>query len=129
MADEVESFLGTIGNEQRQRDARLLVALMSEVTGEPAAMWGGSVIGFGSRHYKYESGREGDVPAIGFAPRKAQTALYLTGYLESYEDLLARLGPHTHGKGCLYVKRVDQADQQALREIVARSYETAAVIE
>ncbi|WP_240670109.1 DUF1801 domain-containing protein [Actinoplanes solisilvae] len=128
MADDVEIFLGTITHEQRQSDARLLVALMTEVTGQPPAMWSGGIIGFGSRHYKYESGREGDTPAIGFAPRKGQTVLYLTGYLDAYEDLLKRLGPHTNGKGCLYVKRVDQADQQALREIVARSYETAAVI-
>ena len=65
--------------------------------------------------------------AVGFSPRKAQTVLYLTGSLDAYEDLLERLGPHTHGKGCLYIKHVDQADQQALREIVARSYEAAAV--
>ena len=125
MADDVEVFLSTIGDEQRQRDARLLVRLMGEVTGEPPAMWGGGIVGFGSRHYRYESGREGDVAAIGFAPRKAQTVLYLTGYLQTYADLLERLGPHAHGKGCLYLKRVDQADQQALRDIVARSYAAA----
>ena len=125
MDDDVAKFLDSVGDEQRQRDARLLVALMGEVTGQPAAMWGSSIIGFGSRHYKYESGREGDVAAIGFSPRKAQTVLYLTGYLEAYADLLERLGPHTHGKGCLYLKRVDQADQPALREIIARSFATA----
>lgn len=123
--DDVAKFLDSVADEQRQRDARLLVALMGEVTGEPAAMWGSSIIGFGSRHYRYESGREGDVAAIGFSPRKAQTVLYLTGHLEAYADLLERLGPHTHGKGCLYLKRVDQADQPALREIIARSFATA----
>lgn len=125
--DDVEAFLNTIDNEQRRSDARLLVGLMGEVTGEPATMWGSSIIGFGSRHYKYESGREGDVAAVGFAPRKAQTVLYLTGYLDAYGDLLERLGPHTMGKGCLYVKRVDKADQSALREMIARSYEAAKV--
>ncbi|WP_308120761.1 DUF1801 domain-containing protein [Paractinoplanes bogorensis] len=124
--EAVEAFLATIGDEQRQRDARLLVALMGEVTGEPPAMWGTSIVGFGSRHYKYESGREGDVAAIGFAPRKAQTVLYLTGDLAAYGKMLELLGPHTLGKGCLYVKRVDQADQAALREIIARSFAAAA---
>ncbi|MBU2662552.1 DUF1801 domain-containing protein [Actinoplanes bogorensis] len=99
---------------------------MGEVTGEPPAMWGTSIVGFGSRHYKYESGREGDVAAIGFAPRKAQTVLYLTGDLAAYGKMLELLGPHTLGKGCLYVKRVDQADQAALREIIARSFAAAA---
>ncbi|WP_250005887.1 DUF1801 domain-containing protein [Actinoplanes sp. M2I2] len=124
---DVEVFLETIADEQRRRDARLLVDLMAEVTGAAPAMWGGGIVGFGSRHYRYESGREGDVAAVGFAPRKAQTVLYLTGYLDSYADLLDRLGPHTHGKGCLYVKRVDRADQAALREIVARSYQAAGI--
>jgi hypothetical protein len=123
--DDVAKFLDGVGDAQRQRDARLLVGLMGEVTGEPAAMWGGGIIGFGARHYKYESGREGDVAAIGFSPRKAQTVLYLTGDLDGYADQLGRLGPHSLGKGCLYIKRVDQADQAALREIVARSFDEA----
>ncbi|MFF5081299.1 DUF1801 domain-containing protein [Actinoplanes sp. NPDC000266] len=122
---DVATFLDTIDDDQRQRDARLLVALMAEVTGEPPAMWGSAIIGFGSRHYRYDSGREGDVAAIGFSPRKGQTSIYLTGYLEAYEDLLEKLGPHKTGKGCLYLKRVDQADQESLRQIVARSYEQA----
>ncbi|GAA0454927.1 hypothetical protein Ade02nite_03470 [Paractinoplanes deccanensis] len=122
---DVETFLATIDDERRQRDARLLVELMTEVTGEQPAMWGSAIVGFGARHYRYESGREGDVAAIGFSPRKAQTTLYLTGYMESYADLLERLGPHKTGKGCLYLKRVDQADQKVLRDIVARSFEQA----
>ncbi|WP_307834139.1 DUF1801 domain-containing protein [Paractinoplanes lichenicola] len=123
--DDVEAFLTAIGDEQRRGDARLLVALMGEVTGEPPAMWGSSIIGFGSRHYRYDSGREGDVAAIGFSPRKAQTVLYLTGDLTAYGEMFARLGPHTLGKGCLYLKRVDRADQAALRSIIELSYETA----
>jgi hypothetical protein len=78
-----------------------------------------------ARHYRYPSGREGDTTAVGFSPRKAQTVLYLTGDMELYADLLARLGQHTTGKGCLYLKRVDQAVPQALRDIVDRSYRTA----
>ena len=123
---DVDAFVGTIDNEQRQRDARLLVDLMCEVTGERPVLWGTSIIGFGSRHYRYASGREGDTPAVGFSPRKAQSVLYLTGDLDGYADLLARLGQHETGKGCLYLKRVDQADQQALREIVDRSFRAAA---
>jgi Domain of unknown function (DU1801) len=120
------AFLGTIADEQRRKDAHLLVDLMREVTGQPPVLWGRSIIGFGSRHYRYDSGHEGDTAAVGFAPRKAQSVLYLTGDLGGYEELLARLGPHTTGKGCLYLKRVDQADQQALRDIVDRSYRAAA---
>jgi hypothetical protein len=122
---DVTAFVDAIADEQRQRDARLLVDLMREVTGQPPVMWGASIIGFGSRHYRYASGHEGDTAAIGFSPRKAQTVLYLTGPLDEYQDLLDRLGKHTTGKGCLYLKRVEQADAQALRDIVARSYRTA----
>lgn len=125
MTDKVDTFLDTVADEQRRTDARFLVDLMGEVTSQPAVLWGTSIIGFGSRHYRYESGREGDVAAVGFAPRKAQTVLYLTGQLDDYADLLARLGPHQTGKGCLYLKRVDQADPSALREIVARSFAAA----
>jgi len=122
---DVDAFLGTITDEQRQDDARLLVGLMRDVTGQPPVLWGKSIIGFGSRHYRYESGREGDTVAVGFSPRKAQTVLYLTGGMDLYEDLLAQLGQHKTGQGCLYLKRVDQADPPALRAIVDRAYRTA----
>ncbi len=120
--DDVGAFLRAIAVEQRRSDAYLLVDLMREVTGQPPVMWGTSIIGFGSRHYRYPSGREGDIAAVGFSPRKAQTVLYLTGGIELYDDLLARLGQHTTGKGCLYIKRVNQADPQALRDLIDRSY-------
>ena len=122
---DVGAFIAGIGDEQRRRDAELLVEVMSEVTGEPAVLWGPSIVGFGSRHYRYASGREGDVAAVGFSPRAAQTSLYLSGTLEEYASALERLGPHKLGKGCLYLKRVDQADAGALREIVAQSYRIA----
>jgi hypothetical protein len=122
---DVGAFLDAVADEQRRRGARLLLELMREVTGQPAVLWGTSIIGFGSRHYRYRSGREGDTPAVSFSPRKAQTVLYLTGGLATYEDLLTRLGPYQTGQGCLYLKRVDQAGAQALREIVARSYRAA----
>ncbi len=122
---DVRAFIDTVADDQRRRDAQLLVDLMSEVTRQPAVMWGTSIVGFGSRHYRYESGREGDIAAVCFSPRKAQTVLYVTGGLELYDDLLAQLGPHQTGKGCIYLKRVDQVDPGALREIVARSYRAA----
>ena len=122
---DVRAFLDSIRDEQRRRDADLLVDLMSEVTGEPAVLWGSSIIGFGSHHYRHDSGREGDVPAVSFAPRKAQTVLYLTGGLEQLADLLPRLGRHQTGKGCLYLKKVDAADPDALREAIVRSVRAA----
>jgi len=122
---DVGAFLDAVADEQRRRDARLLLDLMREVTGQPAVLWGTSIIGFGSRHYRYRSGREGDTAAVSFSPRKAQTVLYLTGGLAEYEDLLARLGPYQTGQACLYLRRVDQADTQTLREIVDRSYRAA----
>jgi len=127
VADSSNKTIATDGvaDDQRRRDAELLLGLMREVTGQPPVLWGTSIIGFGSRHYRYPSGREGDIAAVSFSPRKAQTVLYLTGAPDEYEELLARLGPYWAGKGCLYLKRVDQADTEALRDIVARSYRTA----
>ncbi len=122
----VGAFLAAVPDERRRRDAQLLVELFAKVTGESPVLWGTSIVGFGSRHYRYDSGREGDVPALSFSPRKAQTVLYLTGALADYEDLLSRLGPYQTGKGCLYLKHVDQVDIAALKEIAGRSYRAAA---
>ena len=122
---DVGAFLAGIADEQRRRDAISLAGLMREVTGQPAVLWGSAIVGFGAFHYRYPTGREGDAPAVAFSPRKAQTVLYLSGGMEQYADLLDRLGPHTTGKACLYVKRVDQADATALREIITLSYRLA----
>ena len=119
---DVGEFVEGVADERRRGEARRLVALMAEVTGEPAVMWGRAIVGFGSRHYRYESGREGDIAAVSFSPRTAQTVRYLTGGVDAYQDLLDRLGPHTTGKGCLYIKRVDAVDDAVLREIVGRSF-------
>jgi hypothetical protein len=121
MTDDVLAMIAALP-ERRRHDAEALVALMSEVTGEQPALWSGSIVGFGSRHYRYESGREGDTVRVGFAPRGTGPVLYLTHAVEDYGDLLERLGPHTHGKGCLYLKRVADVDAAVLRELVARSY-------
>jgi len=123
---DVTAFVDAVVDDQRRSDARLLVDLMGEVTGHPAVLWGSAIIGFGSRHYRYPSGREGDTVAVGFSPRKAETVLYLTGGLDEYADLLPHLGKHKLGKSCLYLKRVDQADADTLRELIARSQRLAA---
>lgn len=122
---DVAGFVAAVADERRRRDAEALVELMSEVTGQPPVLWGTSIVGFGSRHYRYPSGREGDTAAVGFSPRSARTVLYLTGGVEDYADLLARLGPHRTGQSCLYLTRVGQVDAAALRDIVARSYRAA----
>ncbi len=121
---DVDAFIAAIADDRRRRDALTVVRLMREVTGQPAVLWGTAIIGCGSRHYRYASGREGDVPAVGFSPRTAQTVLYLTGGLSEYEDALSRLGPHQTGKGCLYLKRVDDVDLMVLWEIIGQSYRT-----
>jgi hypothetical protein len=118
----VEDFLAGVPDEQRREDARRLCAMMAQVTGEPPVMWGTSIIGFGAYHYRYASGREGDSALAGFSPRRPHLVIYLVGGFESrHQSVLARLGPHTTGKGCLYLKRLDDVDQDVLRELIDRS--------
>lgn len=105
----------------RRRDAGTLLSMMSRITGQAPQRWG-TIVGFGSYHYRYPSGREGDAPAAGFAPRKAAMSIYLSDGVESHADELARLGPHTHGVGCLYVKDLAALDLDVLESIVAASY-------
>ena len=120
--DDVPAFLDSIGDDRRREDARALCALMQEVTGEQPVMWGGGIVGFGSYHYRYDSGHEGDSALASFAPRKQATVLYLAGYLEGEDAaLLERLGPVKTGKGCVYVKRLDDVDRDVLRELIERS--------
>ena len=118
----VERFLADIPDEQLREDSRRLCAMMQEITGEPPAMWGASIIGFGTYHYRYASGHEGDSALAAFAPRRRRLAIYLVGEFESrHRSVLARLGPHTSGKGCLYIRRLDDVDRDALRELIDRS--------
>ena len=118
----VEEFLARVPDEQRRADARRLCAMMGEITGEPPAMWGSSIIGFGTYHYRYASGREGDSALASFSPRSQHLAIYLVGEFESrHQSVLARLGPHKTGKGCLYLKRLGDVNQDALRELIDRS--------
>ena len=117
----VAGFIGAIADDTRRADARALVKLMQAVAGEKPKMWGPSIIGFGSCHYAYESGREGDMPLVGFSPRKPATVLYgLKGFPGS-EAFLARLGPHKEGGGCGYVKKLADVDPKVLKEIVVKA--------
>jgi hypothetical protein len=94
---------------------------MQNATGEKPRMWGPSIVGFGSHHYKYESGREGDMPLAGFSPRKAATVLYIARGFSDSDELLAKLGRHTTGKGCLYIKKLADVDQKVLGSLLAKS--------
>lgn len=118
----VRAFLDGVAHRVRRRDAETLLALMESVTGERGAMWGPSIVGFGSYHYKYASGREGDAPAAGFSPRKAASTVYLADGVGAHPELVERLGPHTSGVGCLYIKDLEQVDLGVLEQLVARSY-------
>lgn len=117
----VQEFLDGVDNPRRREDGFALLELLAEVTGEEPRMWGPSIVGFGSYHYKYASGREGDAPLIGFSPRKANLALYITSDFDRYGALMDRLGKFTTGKACLYVKRLSDVDEATLRELVRQS--------
>lgn len=122
-AADVGAFLDAIDHDRRRSDARTMVELMRRVTGAEPVLWGPSIVGFGSHHYRYESGCEGDVPAVGFSPRAAATTVYLRGDPLGYADDLAVLGPHSLGKGCLYLKRLGDVDLDVLARLVRRSYD------
>ena len=118
----VDDFLAAVEHPVRRADGIALRMLMERVTGEAAAMWGPTIIGFGSYHYKYASGHEGDMCRIGFSPRKAELVFYVGGYA-AYADDLARLGKHRTSKACLYVKKLADIDMTALEGIARRSFE------
>ena len=121
---DVEAYLASVTDERRRADAAEALALMREVTGAEPRMWGTSLIGFGRQPYRTADGKEREWFAVGLAPRKAALTLYGLTYYGSNDDLLARLGPHTTGKGCLYVKRLDAVDRDVLTELVARTWQT-----
>lgn len=125
---DVESFIDAVDNDRRRADARTVLALMAEVTGEQPAMWGPSMVGFGSVHYRYDSGREGDMFAAGFSPRKTALTVYLSDGFDGREQLLEQLGPHTTGAACLYLKRLDAIDLDVLRALVEASYQHAVTV-
>ncbi|WP_127819074.1 DUF1801 domain-containing protein [Microbacterium sp. CPCC 204701] len=116
----VGAFVAGVTPEKRRRDAETMVTLMSEVTGREPELWG-TIIGFGSCHYRYPTGTQGDSPIAGFAPRKQATTVYLLG-TDSHAEQLAKLGPHETGVGCLYIEDLESVDSDVLREIIAEDY-------
>lgn len=115
----VDAFLDGLDSERRRDESRRLIQIMQDVTGEPPEMWGEKIVGFGRYHYRYASGREGDWMRVGFSPQKRHLSLYLMGgAADAHGDLLARLGPHKTGSGCVYVTRLDAVDEGVLRELI-----------
>ncbi len=117
----VEAFLDAVPNERKRNDSYAIVKMMKEITGEEPKMWGTSIVGFGRYHYKYASGREGDMPLVGFSPRKQNLTLYVMPAIDDYDKLREKLGKHKVGKVCLYINKLDDVNQEVLREIVSRS--------
>ena len=117
----VESFINSVDDEQKRRDSWDLIAIMQEITGCQPKMWGTSLVGFGSYHYKYESGREGDMLVTGFSPRKTAMTLYLMPGFEDFEEQLSKLGPYKTGKSCLYLKNLEVVAQKVMKEIIRDS--------
>ncbi len=115
---QVADFIHAAPDAVRREDAKTLIALMSRITGEEPVMWGPSIIGFGSYHYRYESGHEGDACRLGFSPRKAELVLYVLNGSPEQEAQLARLGKHKTGKACLYIRKLADVDMAVLEEII-----------
>jgi hypothetical protein len=122
-SDSVEIFLNGIEDPDRRKECKTLASMMEEITGAKPKMWGDSIVGFGNYHYRYASGREGEWFQAGFSPRKRNLTIYIMGYLDHYADILDGLGNFTHGKGCLYVKRLQDVDQRVLKKLITASIE------
>ena len=117
----VQAFLQGIEDPVKRNDSKALVKLMTEITGAEPVLWGDAIVGFGNYRYKYASGREGDWFQVGFSPRKQRLSIYVMGYLEHYPEILKDLGKHTHGKGCLYVNKLEDIDLEVLRSLIETS--------
>ena len=118
---DVDAFLEGVTNERRRNDCRTVVDLMREITGHDPALWGPSIIGFGSYHYVYASGREGDWFTCGFSPRKQALTIYVMAGFSQYDELMAKLGKYKTGKACLYVKSLDDIDRKVLKKLLTES--------
>jgi hypothetical protein len=119
--ESVTEFLNGVPDEKKRQDSFAILELMTEVTGAEPRMWGDSIVGFGSYHYRYASGREGDWFVTGFSPRKQNLTLYIMAGFDNYDQLLQNLGKHKTGKSCLYIKRLEDVDLDTLRELVSQS--------
>jgi hypothetical protein len=120
----VDDFIAKIENPRRRTDALTALKIYKEVTGLPPVMWGPSIIGFGSHRYVYDTGREGDMPAAAFSPRKAYMTFYVNNKFEGAAELYTKLGKHKKSVACLYINKLDDVDVDVLHEIIAREYRT-----
>jgi len=118
----VTTYLAGIQDKERRKDCEALVKLITKATKQKPTMWGSSIVGFGSYHYKYASGREGDACVIGFSSRKGDITIYLTAGLVGREDLMAKLGKHKVGKGCLYIRKLSDVDLNVLDKLITASF-------
>lgn len=121
---DVEAFLDAVANDRRRQDARRMLAIMTEITGERPVMWGPSIVGFGESEYTNTTGTN-VWPRTGFSPRKASLTVYIMEGFDNHQDLLARLGPHTHSVSCLYIKDLAKVDEPVLRELITTSWEAS----
>lgn len=119
----VSAFLETIKDSNKVADSKKLIKIMEEITGEKAKMWGASIIGFGKYDYKYASGREGSFLRVGFSPRKQNLTIYIMPGYNDYQNLLTKLGKHTTGKSCLYIKSLDDIDEKILRKLIKKGFD------
>ncbi len=120
----VEGFLSAVEHPRRREDGLELLRIMKAITKEEPVMWGSSIVGFGLYHYKYKTGREGDMPKVGFSPRKQSLTVYIMPGFDEYEELLGKLGKHKTGKSCLYINKLEDVDMDVLKIIIERSYQT-----
>ena len=120
---DVVDFLNAVEHDTRREDAFVLLDLLKELTGEEPVMWGPSIVGYGTYHYKYPTGREGDMPLAGFSPRKAAITVYIMAGFSRYEELMAKLGKYKTGKSCLYIKKLADVDIEVLKELIVESVE------
>ena len=117
----VEDFLNSVENETKRQDSFAILEMMKEVTGDEPIMWGDSIVGFGTYHYKYASGKDAEWFLTGFSPRVQNLTLYIMDGFEEYDEMLDKLGKHSTGKSCLYVKRLENIDLDVLREMIEKS--------
>lgn len=119
---DVMEFIEQVKEESQKQDAKVIVELMKEATGLEPKMWGTSIIGFGSYHYKYESGREGDALKLGFSPRSKNISLYMARGYDKFPELSEKLGKYTSGKSCFYIKKISDVDKFILQEMFSESF-------
>lgn len=127
-SQSVDAFVEGVQDQQRQADTKALVRIMREETGITPVMWGSNIIGFGTMHYKYETGREGDTVVVGFSPRKQALVLYGVIFYDQNLKQAEKLGKYKAGKGCLYIKKLSDIDENVLRQMISEAYKIRSAV-